>query len=156
MRWSGFNLKGLNRTAARPPAPDSPAAGVLPARRRSARKSRAPARSRQRAPACACLAGRREPAQSGNRRAPGQALRDQFRDRASNHAAGLALQSVAAKGVPLRYGLQPALGPRPEERQPPSALPSGSREQTRSEEHTSELQSRLHLVCRLLLEKKKT
>src|SRR5256884_6485653 len=27
---------------------------------------------------------------------------------------------------------------------------------TRSEEHTSELQSRLHLVCRLLLEKKTT
>src|SRR2546422_5972532 len=27
--------------------------------------------------------------------------------------------------------------------------------QVRSEEHTSELQSRLHLVCRLLLEKKK-
>src|SRR2546429_3656183 len=31
----------------------------------------------------------------------------------------------------------------------------GQREQHRSEEHTSELQSRLHLVCRLLLEKKK-
>src|SRR5687768_18146385 len=30
------------------------------------------------------------------------------------------------------------------------SVPSG-----RSEEHTSELQSRLHLVCRLLLEKKK-
>src|SRR2546422_7507613 len=29
-------------------------------------------------------------------------------------------------------------------------------ERHRSEEHTSELQSRLHLVCRLLLEKKKT
>src|SRR2546422_6626853 len=29
------------------------------------------------------------------------------------------------------------------------------REDRRSEEHTSELQSRLHLVCRLLLEKKK-
>src|SRR2546422_7750650 len=29
------------------------------------------------------------------------------------------------------------------------------RHQERSEEHTSELQSRLHLVCRLLLEKKK-
>src|SRR2546422_3041148 len=29
------------------------------------------------------------------------------------------------------------------------------RRETRSEEHTSELQSRLHLVCRLLLEKKK-
>src|SRR2546422_1436184 len=28
-------------------------------------------------------------------------------------------------------------------------------ERGRSEEHTSELQSRLHLVCRLLLEKKK-
>src|SRR2546422_2560726 len=28
-------------------------------------------------------------------------------------------------------------------------------ETVRSEEHTSELQSRLHLVCRLLLEKKK-
>src|SRR2546422_5239683 len=28
-------------------------------------------------------------------------------------------------------------------------------EPVRSEEHTSELQSRLHLVCRLLLEKKK-
>src|SRR6266550_5384393 len=31
--------------------------------------------------------------------------------------------------------------------------PPGRR--SRSEEHTSELQSRLHLVCRLLLEKKK-
>src|SRR2546429_5460851 len=30
------------------------------------------------------------------------------------------------------------------------------RRQERSEEHTSELQSRLHLVCRLLLEKKKS
>src|SRR2546429_6016524 len=30
-----------------------------------------------------------------------------------------------------------------------------SNEGARSEEHTSELQSRLHLVCRLLLEKKK-
>src|SRR2546422_2782256 len=31
----------------------------------------------------------------------------------------------------------------------------GVRGDDRSEEHTSELQSRLHLVCRLLLEKKK-
>src|SRR2546422_10998474 len=31
----------------------------------------------------------------------------------------------------------------------------GIRRVDRSEEHTSELQSRLHLVCRLLLEKKK-
>src|SRR2546422_7562141 len=35
----------------------------------------------------------------------------------------------------------------PDQRNEPQAL--------RSEEHTSELQSRLHLVCRLLLEKKK-
>src|SRR2546429_6052185 len=32
----------------------------------------------------------------------------------------------------------------------------GGQQPHRSEEHTSELQSRLHLVCRLLLEKKKT
>src|SRR5687768_17721718 len=36
---------------------------------------------------------------------------------------------------------------------PERAAVGGAR---RSEEHTSELQSRLHLVCRLLLEKKKT
>src|SRR5687768_18206547 len=49
---------------------------------------------------------------------------------------------------------------------PPAAASWASRRRTcsatcarskrfRSEEHTSELQSRLHLVCRLLLEKKK-
>src|SRR3989449_1984938 len=36
------------------------------------------------------------------------------------------------------------------------ALPEIDKTLRRSEEHTSELQSRLHLVCRLLLEKKKT
>src|SRR5205809_5863015 len=48
-------------------------------------------------------------------------------------------------------------------RSTPSADPGPRRSSTiptpirarRSEEHTSELQSRLHLVCRLLLEKKK-
>src|SRR5687768_18000832 len=39
-----------------------------------------------------------------------------------------------------------------EEREPSFRV--RSRQFTRSEEHTSELQSRLHLVCRLLLEKK--
>src|SRR2546422_8104291 len=43
---------------------------------------------------------------------------------------------------------------------PPGARPlphrrPGDPQRRRSEEHTSELQSRLHLVCRLLLEKKK-
>src|SRR2546422_6238065 len=54
-----------------------------------------------------------------------------------------------------------ALWPRPTTRRAHTAStrpcrsprPGGSRK--RSEEHTSELQSRLHLVCRLLLEKKK-
>src|SRR2546422_8617074 len=36
-----------------------------------------------------------------------------------------------------------------------TAAPSAHSLVGRSEEHTSELQSRLHLVCRLLLEKKK-
>src|SRR5687768_18430630 len=46
--------------------------------------------------------------------------------------------------------VHPHVGGRAHLRQPP-----GSSEAPRSEEHTSELQSRLHLVCRLLLEKKK-
>src|SRR3712207_6848416 len=37
----------------------------------------------------------------------------------------------------------------------PTAQPDGMGEYVRSEEHTSELQSRQYLVCRLLLEKKK-
>src|SRR2546422_3030630 len=36
-----------------------------------------------------------------------------------------------------------------------TGLPEARLLELRSEEHTSELQSRLHLVCRLLLEKKK-
>src|SRR3712207_9285003 len=37
----------------------------------------------------------------------------------------------------------------------PSTTASPARSSSRSEEHTSELQSRQYLVCRLLLEKKK-
>src|SRR5258707_9844484 len=40
-------------------------------------------------------------------------------------------------------------------RQSPGALRAQSHRCRRSEEHTSELQSRQYLVCRLLLEKKK-
>src|SRR2546422_6464006 len=43
------------------------------------------------------------------------------------------------------------LRPRPR----PRSLSGAGLAPVRSEEHTSELQSRLHLVCRLLLEKKK-
>src|SRR3989442_9794140 len=55
---------------------------------------------------------------------------------------------------PLRH--QPARRVRPA---PGAAAPravAGAERAQRSEEHTSELQSRPHLVCRLLLEKKKT
>src|SRR4051812_49829269 len=37
----------------------------------------------------------------------------------------------------------------------PGPGPTGQRAQSRSEEHTSELQSHVNIVCRLLLEKKK-
>src|SRR2546422_1555956 len=44
----------------------------------------------------------------------------------------------------------------PEDYRPKTPVgPSPGWRRNRSEEHTSELQSRLHLVCRLLLEKKK-
>src|SRR2546422_6820419 len=49
--------------------------------------------------------------------------------------------------APRRLG-----GPVPDDPAPDRAVGD---DEGRSEEHTSELQSRLHLVCRLLLEKKK-
>src|SRR3712207_8349831 len=69
--------------------------------------------------------------------------------RASQHADYGLLPSVVAHAPAYASALgtlRPsgsALGP------PPRSLPA------RSEEHTSELQSRQYLVCRLLLEKKK-
>src|SRR5689334_25015118 len=65
---------------------------------------------------------------------------------------GLAALGVAAglAGIgagPLAFALTPPL---PAVRQAAIAMV-----QPRSEEHTSELQSQFHLVCRLLLEKKK-
>src|SRR2546422_6229594 len=54
----------------------------------------------------------------------------------SNRSLGLSVEMRQASGTPDTPGVRlPAI-------------------QNRSEEHTSELQSRLHLVCRLLLEKK--
>src|SRR2546429_7304792 len=54
-----------------------------------------------------------------------------------------------APAAPLGAAAVPVLRPLVVLPHLPGAVPS------RSEEHTSELQSRLHLVCRLLLEKKK-
>src|SRR2546429_4786935 len=68
----------------------------------------------------------------------------------SIHIAAVA----AAVFVPLAlflhtFSASPLPKPEPYTGPQPSATPP----QNRSEEHTSELQSRLHLVCRLLLEK---
>src|SRR3712207_7390713 len=69
----------------------------------------------------------------------------------------------AVPGVPsvsaLRFGREPSPGGLPPDAHPHShdflVLTYFERD-GRSEEHTSELQSRQYLVCRLLLEKKKT
>src|SRR3712207_7906141 len=56
---------------------------------------------------------------------------------------------------PLRCAHRVAHLARPEGLESPGDLAPVDRQQGRSEEHTSELQSRQYLVCRLLLEKKK-
>src|SRR2546429_4377586 len=62
--------------------------------------------------------------------------------------------SAAASNLPQLHPLAPPLAlPRSLTINPLTWKPPAL--QDRSEEHTSELQSRLHLVCRLLLEKKK-
>src|SRR3989442_8163404 len=62
------------------------------------------------------------------------------------------LNRGAAGASPRPSALEVGAVPNPRRRlEPPGA---GTR-RSRSEEHTSELQSRPHLVCRLLLEKKK-
>src|SRR5256884_5275602 len=69
--------------------------------------------------------------------------------REGEHAAEIVHRLAAAALVqPQQYlGVRRRMEPHPLIRQDPAQL-------ARSEEHTSELQSRLHLVCRLLLEKK--
>src|SRR2546422_7193752 len=73
-----------------------------------------------------------------------------FRSLLALRAHGEMERGPAHRGHARRQG-----APLPREKAvPPLIQPSGARP-SRSEEHTSELQSRLHLVCRLLLEKKK-
>src|SRR5206468_11014812 len=79
------------------------------------------------------------------------------------HALPGALSSGAREGWPGRCRHQPAAlrdGAHDLRGDPGHAMASGDRRgqsapDRRSEEHTSELQSRSDLVCRLLLEKKK-
>src|SRR3989442_9764120 len=70
-----------------------------------------------------------------------------------------ALRTGRAAGHRARHGAHRSVGGaegRPVERGERLEGPAPCRAAPRSEEHTSELQSRPHLVCRLLLEKKKT
>src|SRR2546429_2901252 len=78
-----------------------------------------------------------------------------FNDTATTEIYTLSLHD--ALPISSRRARPPSRAPR---RWPPARSrrwrrPRSGRSRTRSEEHTSELQSRLHLVCRLLLEKKK-
>src|SRR3989449_5510856 len=65
----------------------------------------------------------------------------------------IAMAAVAARTRRLKFGPSVLVAPF---RSPVLAARELAMLDYRSEEHTSELQSRLHLVCRLLLEKKKT
>src|SRR5205809_6228272 len=77
-----------------------------------------------------------------------------FNDTATTEIYTLSLHDalpISAAHLPRSRRRGRAHHPRPGVRDGPRA----SHGTVRSEEHTSELQSRLHLVCRLLLEKKK-
>src|SRR2546422_10203663 len=72
-----------------------------------------------------------------------------FNDTATTEIYTLSLHdALPISAVPAIAGKQPAAG------FSARASPGQAEVVERSEEHTSELQSRLHLVCRLLLEKK--
>src|SRR2546422_5594525 len=62
-----------------------------------------------------------------------------------------AAEPKLADGGPVEHAFGEVLG----QGGPDTARARLRQRRVRSEEHTSELQSRLHLVCRLLLEKKK-
>src|SRR5437870_10096083 len=63
---------------------------------------------------------------------------------------------VARRKLPSTQRCRPSRSTRKCPLRPTSSECRAHRRKFRSEEHTSELQSRGHLVCRLLLEKKKT
>src|SRR3712207_6902818 len=69
--------------------------------------------------------------------------------------SGSARGRTAARPVPRGSSPEPRRRGRSAGRAPCRTLGRPSATRRRSEEHTSELQSRQYLVCRLLLEKKK-
>src|SRR6266481_10066862 len=76
-----------------------------------------------------------------------------FNDTATTEIYTLSLHDALPilTGQPQEFPLPGSSGPCD-----PSRPRAGATDLPRSEEHTSELQSQFHLVCRLLLEKKKT
>src|SRR5258708_29414724 len=75
--------------------------------------------------------------------------------RASNVGPGAVLRRAKRWLMTARSIPAPTRRPRSIPRREYSRSPGGGGDRSRSEEHTSELQSPDHLVCRLLLEKKK-
>src|SRR2546422_5659654 len=69
----------------------------------------------------------------------------------SRFATGRAVEALLELAPPTARRVRDGV----EQEVPLEAVVVGDILAVRSEEHTSELQSRLHLVCRLLLEKKK-
>src|SRR5256885_17042600 len=77
-----------------------------------------------------------------------------FNDTATTEIYTLSLHDA----LPISAALSPGRGPSPQSQEydTGSAVVASTPPEKRSEEHTSELQSPCNLVCRLLLEKKKT
>src|SRR5687768_18006531 len=79
-----------------------------------------------------------------------------FNDTATTEIYTLSLHDALPISRPSRRGSPISTTPRTSaEKISGTTSMKSRRRKIRSEEHTSELQSRLHLVCRLLLEKKK-
>src|SRR5258708_23330522 len=82
-----------------------------------------------------------------------------FNDTATTEIYTLSLHdALPISSCACHYQIAPVHGvehPSVMKSEPGAATGSGPRDLERSEEHTSELQSPDHLVCRLLLEKKK-
>src|SRR6266567_8803418 len=74
-----------------------------------------------------------------------------FNDTATTEIYTLSLHDA----LPISASAMLRTSTSPSDRRLTRTVPSASSLRTRSEEHTSELQSQSNLVCRLLLEKKK-
>src|SRR5699024_11987138 len=77
-----------------------------------------------------------------------------FQSATTSSMSGAQVQKVSSTGAEEDVDPQPARAP-PTSPAVPRPAPDRRSWRRRSEEHTSELQSRFDLVCRLLLEKKK-